>query len=412
MDDNAKRLLKEIRDACLAFTGGGDGATETTLASILAAVDGLEASLTAIANSVDGLEGFNDGVETLLTALNGYVDGLEGSVDGLETLATTLNGYVDGLEGLVDGLEGGIGAAADAAATVGSTGSITAKLRLMTSQLDAIQTAVQLIDNAVSGAGFNITQLGGVNITMNNGAAGTGVQRVTIADDSTGQIIARGAVAQDAAIAGNPLQNGGRASTAAPTDMSADGDLVYLWLTRKGATVVDGGYAHDAVDAGGPVKIGGRALAHGTNPTAVAAADRTDWLFNRAGIPWVIGGHPNIITKELNVTDADGAQTDAAIITVSSGTKIVVTKVSAMADGANTGDVACRIGFGTANVPSADGNGLVLSHPGIKSGSGVVEGTGAGIVGIGGDGEDLRVTCEDPAGGALNILVTYYTIES
>ena len=394
MDDNAKKLLKEIRDACLAITpggGGGGDASEATLLNILAALDGVEASLTAIGSSVDGLEGFTD---------------------GLETLITTLNGYVDGLEGLVDGLEGAVGTTADAAATAGSTGTQAAKLRLMTTQLDGILTAVQLIDNAVSGAGFNVTQLGGVNITMNNGSAGTGVQRVTIADDSTGQIISRGPAAQDAAIAGNPLANGGRASAAAPSDMSADGDIVYLWLSRKGATIVDGGYAHDAVDAGGPVKIGGRALAHGTNPTAVAAADRTDWLFNRAGIPWVIGGHPNIITKEYAVTDADGAQTDAAIVTVGAGSKIVVTKISAMADGANTGDVACRIGFGTANVPSADGNGLVLSHPGIKSGSGVVEGTGAGILGIGADNEDLRVTCEDPAGGAINILVSYYTIES
>lgn len=52
----------------------------------------------------------------------------------------------------------------------------------------AALTALQLIDNAISGAGFNITQLNGVNITMGNGVSGTGVQRVTIASDSTGTI--------------------------------------------------------------------------------------------------------------------------------------------------------------------------------------------------------------------------------
>lgn len=398
MDDNAKLLLKQIRDACLAFSGGGTGATETTLASVLAAVDGVETALTNISNSVDGLEGFTDGLETLITTLNGYVDGLEG--------------YVDQLEGYVDGIEGGLGAAADAAATVGSTGSLSAKLRLMTSQLDAIQTAVQLIDNAVSGAGYNITQLGGVNVAMGNGNDSTGTLRVTVAADSTGQIISRGPAAQDAAISGNPLANGGRASAAAPTDMSADGDVVYLWLTRKGATIVDGGYAHDAVDAGGPVKIGGRALAHGTNPTAVAAADRTDWLFNRAGIPWVIGGHPNVLTKQLNVTDADGAQTDTALVTVSTGSKIVVTMIQVMCDKANTVDVAVRIGFGTANTPAADAAGIVTSHPGIAAGSGIVAGNGGGIIGVGADNEDLRLTCEDPVTGAVDIIVTYYTIES
>lgn len=44
------------------------------------------------------------------------------------------------------------GANADVAATAGSTGSIQAKLRLMTSQLDAIQTAIQLIDDDQTGA--------------------------------------------------------------------------------------------------------------------------------------------------------------------------------------------------------------------------------------------------------------------
>lgn len=46
----------------------------------------------------------------------------------------------------------GVGATGDAAATSGSTGSVNAKLRLMTSQLAAIQTAVELIDNDQTGA--------------------------------------------------------------------------------------------------------------------------------------------------------------------------------------------------------------------------------------------------------------------
>lgn len=50
----------------------------------------------------------------------------------------------------------GVGATGDAAATAGSTGSLSAKLRLITSQLDAIQTSVQLLDNAVAGNAFRI----------------------------------------------------------------------------------------------------------------------------------------------------------------------------------------------------------------------------------------------------------------
>lgn len=45
----------------------------------------------------------------------------------------------------------GIGGTSDAAATAGSTGSLSAKLRLATSQLDAIKTAAEILDNAISG---------------------------------------------------------------------------------------------------------------------------------------------------------------------------------------------------------------------------------------------------------------------
>lgn len=52
-------------------------------------------------------------------------------------------------------LSAGVGATGDAAATAGSAGSLTAKLRLMTSQLDAIQTAVQLVDDDQTGASMH-----------------------------------------------------------------------------------------------------------------------------------------------------------------------------------------------------------------------------------------------------------------
>lgn len=46
-------------------------------------------------------------------------------------------------------------------------------------------TALQLIDNAVSGAGFNVTQLGGVNVSLGTGVRDTGTQRVTIATNDS-----------------------------------------------------------------------------------------------------------------------------------------------------------------------------------------------------------------------------------
>jgi hypothetical protein len=193
--------------------------------------------------------------------------------------------------------------------------------------------------------------------------------------------------------------------------VSTDGDYATLNVDSSGRLWVNptssGDVAHDGVDSGNPVKVGARAIAHSTNPTAVAAADRTDLLANRAGVLFVMGGHPNVVTLEAEYT---AAQTNTAIITVSAGTKIVVTQIQAMVDNATTVDVGVRVGFAAATTPTTTG--VVLTHPGIAPGSGVSRGDGSGILGIGADGEDLRITSEVPTTGALRILVSYYTIES
>lgn len=170
-----------------------------------------------------------------------------------------------------------------------------------------------------------------------------------------------------------------------------------------------GALAHDVANtlANQPQVEGFEAIAHGTNPTAVAAGDVTKAYANRAGVPFVIGGHPNIITLRANSTVV---QADVALVTVGAGAKIVVTRCSVTADNANTVDVAARIGFGAATTPTTTG--VVLSHPGIAAGSGVIEGTGAGILGVGADGEDLRITNEVPTGGSIDAVISYYTIES
>lgn len=55
---------------------------------------------------------------------------------------------------------------------------------------------------------------------------------------STNTLEVVGDVAEDAALAGNPVRVGVRASTAVPTAMSADGDVVTPWADRSGAIVV------------------------------------------------------------------------------------------------------------------------------------------------------------------------------
>jgi len=55
---------------------------------------------------------------------------------------------------------------------------------------------------------------------------------------STNTLEVVGDVAEDAALAGNPIRVGVRASTAVPTAMSADGDIVTPWADRSGALIV------------------------------------------------------------------------------------------------------------------------------------------------------------------------------
>jgi hypothetical protein len=179
-------------------------------------------------------------------------------------------------------------------------------------------------------------------------------------------------------------------------------------VASNGGAAVAGCTAHDAADAGAPVKIGAKAVAHGATPTEVAAADRTDLYANRAGILFVIGGHPNVVT--LRATYAASAQTDTALVTVSTGTKIVVTQAQVTVSNATTATPSVIIGFGTANTPTTTG--VVLAHPGIPGGGGVSRGDGSGILGIGADNEDLRITAGAATGGTLDVVVSYYLVSS
>lgn len=64
--------------------GAGGGATEATLASVLAAVDGVETKLDSVVSGITAVDGHVDGLEALIALTNGYVD-------GIEALLTSLN---------------------------------------------------------------------------------------------------------------------------------------------------------------------------------------------------------------------------------------------------------------------------------------------------------------------------------
>lgn len=148
-------------------------------------------------------------------------------------------------------------------------------------------------------------------------------------------------------------------------------------------------------------------VAHGSNPDAADANDAAAIIANRHRVPFVIGGHPNVITLEQATT---GSQTDVAVVTISTGSKIVVTQAQFVTDNANTAFPQARLGFGTANTPTTTG--VVLTHPGLPAGGGISRGDGSGMLGVGADNEDLRITNGAPTGGSIRTIVSYYTIES
>jgi len=68
--------------------------------------------------------------------------------------------------------------------TVVVTQATAANLNCTEASASAIKTAVETIDNIVSGSGANISQINGVTPLMGSGATGTGSLRVTAATDS------------------------------------------------------------------------------------------------------------------------------------------------------------------------------------------------------------------------------------
>lgn len=203
------------------------------------------------------------------------------------------------------------------------------------------------------------------------------------------------------AVAAHDVTNAGTFAT--QVDGAA---LTALQLIDDPVKVDDAGFtvATDKV-----MMVGAVAVAHGANPDAADANDAVARLTNRHRIPFVIGGHPNIVTiKHTNITTA---VTDAAIITVGAGVKIVVTGLLVTLDNASTVFPTVLIGFGTANTPTTTG--VIAAHGGVPAGGGFSRGDGSGMIGVGADNEDLRVTTTGNAtGNGLQIVVTYYTIES
>src|SRR3990167_5994915 len=159
------------------------------------------------------------------------------------------------------------------------------------------------------------------SLTVDNAqlsVVGTGTEatamRVTIASDSTGVL------SVDDNAASLTIDNADLTNAATSLAVMDDWDNA----ASDGASV-SGDVAHDSADAGEPVKVGGVAVSGSATPTSVAAADRVRWIFNQAGIPYTMAGHPNLITREFDFGAVAQTDLNLAAALVAADERIYVT---------------------------------------------------------------------------------------
>lgn len=232
---------------------------------------------------------------------------------------------------LADGSDVSLGAIADAAATAGSTGTAQAKLRLITSQLDSIKTAVELLDNAIAGAEVQVDVVTLPAITGSVTAnAGTNLNTSALATSAK----------QDTLL--TELQLKADLTETQPVSLAS---VPSHAVTNAGTFAVQatavGTIADDATTPGAPVMVGGDAKSpDGTDPGNVSAENdvvRATFDLNRRQYvntrhAWTWSYHEN---SSSALTDASVQAAPAA------GFQIVITEIM-FSTGAAT---ACNIFF-------------------------------------------------------------------
>ncbi len=219
------------------------------------------------------------------------------------------------------------------------------------------------------GANNDVTVTSG-SITATQGTATNLNATVTLtAGTATNEVV--GDVASNVAITANPVSVGGRASSAVPTAVGADGRAVDNWLDRSGGQVVNGRDAHDAArdTNSNPIAIGGNAsaaapsdvsadndavrawfLRNGAQATVITAAgalvggDATNGLdVDVTRLPALVAGTANIGDVDVLTVPSDpfGANADAA-----SGTGSISAKLRQLCTALVSEDVARTDGGG------------------------------------------------------------------
>lgn len=129
------------------------------------------------------------------------------------------------------------------------------------------------------------------------------------------------------------------------------------------APKVAGTKAHDAADAGAPVKIGGQART--TNPTAVADADRVNFIADKLGKQVVVNSIRDL--KGVQKTTITSSTSEATIVTAVASTfldlyGLIITNTSATATEVTIKDSTAGTTRAVIAVPAGDTRGFMLTE--------------------------------------------------
>lgn len=227
------------------------------------------------------------------------------------------------------------------------------------------------IDQTTAGTtnAVSLAQLGTTTVATGNGTVSAGVLRVSIASDSTGQVIALGGASSGSAVSGNPVLTAGSDGTNARTiltDTSGNQKIVLV-----AGTAVAGKFGIDQTTPGT------------TNAVAITAGTN---LIGKAGIDQTTPGTTNAVAiSTLNTT---------AVATGNGTASAGVLRVSICSD--STGQIVLAAGsalagkFGIDQTTAGTTNAVALSTLGANA---VATGNGTASTGT------LRVSiCSDSTG--------------
>jgi hypothetical protein len=193
--------------------------------------------------------------------------------------------------------------------------------------LGSVKTAVEVIDNAVSGAGFNTTQFGGTNVSTGTGAGGAGIPRVTVSNDSnvlvTPPTVTKGTQGATGFTI-QELKDAGRTAISFYTNTFASGattvEKIITWDQSKGTGAITAATASYTITSGKTLRIMALSVATRGHLTPTIQTTTFKLRLNTAGA-CVVTSTPILLAAE-SATPATASAWDRVIIPMPDGYEI------------------------------------------------------------------------------------------